>query len=182
MIETEMEPSGTDVPFRHPGSSASRGGVESSVSAIHDLGNLIQVASSGISILARDPDVIAAPSLSDVVNGARAALDRAGSLVRNAIAKGSEQRCKADLVSVATCLAEIKRLVEIAWGGAVRLEVRVGPNLPMVACDYLALQSALLNLLFNAHDAMPDGGLVSVRRRWLWGRSMRCSSASRTQG
>jgi signal transduction histidine kinase len=159
MIVAEMESSGTD----RPDASRSRGAaVESAFSAIHDLGNLIQVASSGMNILARNPDVIAAPSLWELVGGARTALERASTLVRNTIARGDERQRNAHLANVGSCLAEIQRLVGIAWSSSVRLEVLVSGELPALKCDYQALQSALLNLLFNARDAMPDGGVVSI--------------------
>src|SRR5688572_223222 len=64
--------------------------------AIHDLGNLIQVVSSGMNILARDPNVIAAPAVLEVVGGARAALERAGALIRNTMARGDERQRRND--------------------------------------------------------------------------------------
>lgn len=130
--------------------------------AIHDLGNLIQVASSGMNILARDPNVIAAPAVLEVVGGARTALERAGALIRHIMARGDERQRRAGDVSVESCLAEIQRLLAIAWNSGVRLEAVAAPGLPTLECDRLSLQNALLNLLFNACDAMPDGGLVSI--------------------
>src|SRR5690606_31538261 len=53
--------------------------------------------------------------------------------------------------------------IEIAWKHDVRLDIHVEPGLPIVKCDRLGLQNAVLNLLFNARDAMPDDGVVSIR-------------------
>ncbi|WP_292312941.1 hypothetical protein [Mesorhizobium sp.] len=49
---------------------------------VHDLGNLIQVASSALNLVARDPSVSTAPALEPVIASARTALQRAGALVR----------------------------------------------------------------------------------------------------
>lgn len=163
MNEADTQPTANEARNRRLESGRSHGpAVDPTFSTIHDLGNLIQVASSGMSIMARDPNLIAAPSLREVLNGARTALERAGTLLRNAIAPGDDRARNADLVNVESCLAEIERLVRIAWNSSARLEVLVSTGLPPLNCDYLALQSALLNLMLNARDAMPDGGLVSV--------------------
>lgn len=60
------------------------------------------------------------------------------------------------------CLAEVENLVRSAWETNVRLEVRLGRDLPAAKCDPLGLQNAVLSLVFNARDAMPDGGLISI--------------------
>ncbi|GLS32552.1 Histidine kinase-, DNA gyrase B-, and HSP90-like ATPase [Mesorhizobium albiziae] len=65
-------------------------------------------------------------------------------------------------VSANICLAEVETLIRCVWEPKIHLEVRVGADLPAVQCDRLGLQDALLNLVFNARDAMPDGGLISI--------------------
>jgi signal transduction histidine kinase len=67
-----------------------------------------------------------------------------------------------------TCFIEIKKLLQTAWAGHIQLDVWAAPYLPPLACDPLALQSAVLNLLFNARDAMPDGGVISLRAEAIW--------------
>ncbi|WP_119272217.1 sensor histidine kinase [Taklimakanibacter deserti] len=66
-------------------------------------------------------------------------------------------------VGIGACLTEIEALVRTTWTSDIRFDFQTSPDLPVVTCNRLNLQSALMNLLFNARDAMPDGGVVSVR-------------------
>ena len=129
---------------------------------VHDLGNLIQVASSALNRVARDPSVSTAPALDPVIASARIALQRAGALVRDTVGRAATSHRAPEHASVGVCLAEVENLVRSAWDTNVRLEVRVGRDLPAAKCDPLGLQNAVLNLVFNARDAMPDGGLISI--------------------
>jgi signal transduction histidine kinase len=135
---------------------------EAAVGTVHDLGNLIQVASSGLNLLSRDPLVSGAPALLTIVGGARTALEKAHALVRDTIARVDRNQLNIDHVDIASCLIDIQTLVGANWKPGLQLEFVIAADLPLVRCDRLALQNAVLNLLFNARDAMPDGGLVSI--------------------
>jgi signal transduction histidine kinase len=60
----------------------------------------------------------------------------------------------------------VERVCEVARPklGAlgVRLDLSVGPDVPMVDADAVALELALLNLITNSLDAMPEGGSLAV--------------------
>jgi signal transduction histidine kinase len=129
---------------------------------VHDLGNLIQVASSALNRVARDPSVSTAPALEPVIASARTALQRAGALVRETIGRAVEVSVEIEQADLASCLAEIETLIRSAWEPHIRLDVRVESDLPLAKCDRLGLQNAVLNLVFNARDAMPDGGSISI--------------------
>lgn len=129
---------------------------------VHDLGNLIQIASSALNRIARDPAVSGAPAIEPVIASARTALQRAGLLVRETIGRADELRHEIGPTDVGTCLAEVATLVRCACEPHIRLQVRLEPGLPPVKCDHMGLQNAVLNLVFNARDAMPDGGLISI--------------------
>ncbi len=47
----------------------------------------------------------------------------------------------------------------------IRLESSVQPNLPPVEGDFNQLQQCVINLIFNAIDAMPDGGTLELNSR-----------------
>ena len=129
---------------------------------VHDLGNLIQVASSALNHVARDPSVSKAPALEPAIASARTALQRAGALVRETIGGAREMLREIEYVNVNTCLSEVETLVRSAWEPDIRLKVRIEADLRPAKCSRLGLQNAVLNLVFNARDAMPDGGSISI--------------------
>jgi signal transduction histidine kinase len=48
--------------------------------------------------------------------------------------------------------------IEVTWYPA--------PNLPALLLDREMFEKAMLNLMLNAEDAMPDGGLMTLQARW----------------
>lgn len=50
--------------------------------------------------------------------------------------------------------------------GNIRLETSVPPNIPPVVGDFNQLQQCVINLIFNAIDAMPDGGTLNLDGRY----------------
>ena len=128
-------------------------------SAVHDIGNLIQVASSGINILARDPGAFSVPTFAQTIESVRTALERAGALARDTIAGGHR---RIDHTDVGSCLVDVATLVGNSWEPKVQIGVRVDTDLPLAKCDHLGLQNAVLNLVFNAREAMPNGGFISI--------------------
>jgi signal transduction histidine kinase len=159
--QTMLRTAGTLGP-RSEGGRLTRYPADTTAGIIHDLGNLIQIASSAVNIVARNPSIDTA-TLKPVIAGARASLERAGALVRQTIGLARERASSAEQVNLATCLTDVQALFQITGQRNIRLDVDVDTNLPLLTCDPLALQNAVLNLLFNARDAMPNGGTVSVR-------------------
>jgi PAS domain S-box-containing protein len=49
--------------------------------------------------------------------------------------------------------------------GNVRIESSVQPKMPSVIGDFNQLQQCVINLIFNALDAMPDGGMLKIDGR-----------------
>jgi signal transduction histidine kinase len=57
---------------------------------------------------------------------------------------------------------EIEALLKDTWEPNIRFDLQVNPAVPVVTCSRVGLQSAIMNLLFNARDAMPKGGVISL--------------------
>lgn len=134
---------------------------DSAAGIFHDLGNLIQIASSAMNIVARNPSMHSA-ELEPVIAGAKSSLERAGALVKQTI--GIVRGTTAiEEVNLTECLRGMQALLQITWEPSIHLDLQSDPDLPLVKCDPLALQNAVLNLLFNARDAMSNGGTVVIR-------------------
>ena len=44
----------------------------------------------------------------------------------------------------------------------LQLKINIAPNLPKVKCDFKQIQQVLLNLMYNASEAMPNGGTLTI--------------------
>jgi signal transduction histidine kinase len=136
-------------------------GVLAAASVVHDLGNLIQIAVSAVNILARTPEmppVRAQP----ILHRARMSLEHAGAIVRESIRQTrGEARAETD---VAACLADIGTLVEALDEPDLHLETATEADL-VAPCDPLGLRRAILNLIFNARDALDGNGTVRIAAR-----------------
>jgi two-component system, NtrC family, sensor kinase len=50
--------------------------------------------------------------------------------------------------------------------GAIEIRTAFAPEVPRLYCDYKRLQQAFINLFWNAIEAMPQGGVLSVSTRF----------------
>ncbi|MBC9032894.1 ATP-binding protein [Sphingomonas sp. JC676] len=134
---------------------------------VHDLGNLIQIAASAINIVARAPDMPAIHS-GPVLARAMASLDQAGAIVRQTIGDIRDRaRCVVE-TDVAACLVDVAMLIEGIGEPGLTLEIDAEPKLPILPCDPVGLRRAVLNLVFNARDAVAGTGIVSIQARTIW--------------
>jgi signal transduction histidine kinase len=148
---------------RMPDRSSALSGL-SAAGAVHDLGNLIQVASAAINILARTPDMPAIHSR-PVLARAKASLEEAAAIVQQTIGLVRNQATAADDTDVLTCLTDVAALVRNMGEPDLSIEIDAVPGLSRVRCDPVGLRRAILNLVFNARDAMAGTGIVSIEAR-----------------
>lgn len=123
----------------------------------HDFNNLLQViATANEQLAGRDDDDDETLRLSNQ------SIEHGSRIVRQLLAYARKQPLSTELIRVDLFLEQSKSLLESAVGGQVRL-VWLG-ELPRVSVrvDPSLLTTALLNLLRNASDAMPEGGEIRV--------------------
>jgi len=126
----------------------------------HDFNNLLQAVAGNLELIARKPD-----DVDRVVGWSASALnavERGRLLTGQLLAFSSKQRVDLDSVRLVELVGGVKDLIEraVAPLGQVRVE-RIDPGLN-VEVDPLQLELAMLNLAFNARDAMPEGGTLTI--------------------
>ena len=131
---------------------------------VHDLGNLIQVASSAVNIVARGAD-LPATQRKPMLDRARESLDQAAALAQNAIRLIRGHAALIEYADVGSCIREVAGKFEQDATSGLIVRVQVEPDLPSIQCSNLGLQCALINLLFNARDASAGKGVITIRAR-----------------
>ncbi|MEN3975719.1 ATP-binding protein [Emcibacter sp. SYSU 3D8] len=129
---------------------------------VHDLGNMVQVMSGAIRALERHPSVRTANDLQPSVADAVSALDRAAALTRQILSLAGAGQRHQEVLDIGACLAAMERPLRWAAGWEIKMDIRAGTNLPPVNCDRQDFENAVLNLVLNAREAMPDGGRISI--------------------
>ncbi|HYE98607.1 MAG TPA: response regulator [Planctomycetota bacterium] len=122
----------------------------------HDFNNLLTaILSYGELALSRlEPHE---PARADVQQMHRAG-ESAVALTRQLLAFSRKSDLALKAVDLNAVVGAMAKLLSRLVGGAVRIEVRLEPNLPAVRADVGGLEQILLNLALNARDAMPSGG------------------------
>jgi signal transduction histidine kinase len=128
----------------------------------HDFNNLLQGI---IGALDRVQARIAEGRISDVdrfLKGAVASANRAAALTNRLLAFSRRQPIDPRPINVNSLIGSIEELLRRSMGETVSLELSLAPDLETVRCDGNQLENALLNLVINARDAMPDGGRIKI--------------------
>lgn len=127
----------------------------------HDFNNVLLVIQGHVDLLEQ-----AMPE----GNGARASLRRieeaaalASGIATSLMSLARDTSWSREPVKIAEIVHEAGKLLQAALGRRITLEIHVDPMADVtVMADRTKLLQAVLNLAFNARDAMPDGGIVRI--------------------
>lgn len=126
----------------------------------HDFGNLLQVAASALQHIERSFDPVRDARLRRISQAGSFALSRAGLLSRALTDRYAMPEPEAGPILPAEALAAIAPLLMLAAGPLIELGFDIPGDLPPVACEIHAFENAVLNLVTNARNAMPRGGVL----------------------
>jgi PAS domain S-box-containing protein len=129
----------------------------------HDFNNLLTVILGSLGIVKKRLGTDA-KTLS-LVENAIAAAQRGSSLTQRMLAFARRQELDPQPVDVGTLIRGMSQLLGSSLGPNIAVETRFPLLLRPVFVDPGQLEMALMNLMINARDAMPDGGSVIVSAR-----------------
>ncbi|HEX8241266.1 MAG TPA: PAS domain S-box protein [Allosphingosinicella sp.] len=133
----------------------------------HDFNNLMTVIRGSAELLTR-------PGLSEerrsrYLKAILDTADRAARLTSHLLAFGRRQALKPEVVDLNLHLDAFAEMAGRTLGGQFEVGLELAPSLPPVEVDLAQLETALLNAAFNARDAMPEGGRLTLTTRHLPG-------------
>jgi signal transduction histidine kinase len=130
----------------------------------HDLGNHLQVASAAIYLLEQQMANAGLAESRACAEGALEALRRANALSRRIIGFSRDDD-GVDCVDIDETLSAMRDALSWTVGPAMRLHLDLDGGSTPVRCDIREFENAILNLVANARDASPDGGLIAIAVR-----------------
>jgi PAS domain S-box-containing protein len=127
----------------------------------HDFNNLLTVVLGNVDMLARKTEEEARRARR--VDAIRQAAERGRDLTRQLLAFSRRQHLSPVTLDVGVLIQDFAPLIRQAVGEAVTVDLALADESLCAHVDPTQLETALLNLAVNARDAMPEGGVLSIR-------------------
>jgi len=128
----------------------------------HDFNNLLSVLSSGLEVLSmqrKDGEV-----MGDIrtLDSMRRAIDRGARLTQQLLAFARQQPLQAETRNLNRIITGFETVLRRAVNPNIDFVVELDRKAQSAVIDSARFESALLNLVVNARDAMPDGGRLVI--------------------
>jgi signal transduction histidine kinase len=126
----------------------------------HDFRNILAVIESGLRLVDRnigDPD-----TARTFIAGAMDGVARGLQLTTQLLAFAAQKELPTTAADVNALLAKLELFLKYGAGSSVRIDLQLSVNLPKCLVDPSQFAAAILNLVVNARDAMPDGGKIEI--------------------
>ncbi|MFC4594321.1 response regulator [Sphingobium tyrosinilyticum] len=126
----------------------------------HDFNNLLAAVLGGLGLIERRLPLT--EEHLKIVGMTRHAAEQGAELVKRLLAFARRQKLEPEVINVASLAGSVADLLEHSLGGLVELKWDVRSDIGRVYADPTQLELALMNLIINARDAMPEGGVVTI--------------------
>ncbi len=127
----------------------------------HDFNNLLAAVLGGLGLIERR--IPLAEDQKKIVTMTKHAAEQGSELVGRLLAFARRQKLEPACIEMAKLSKTVSELLTHTLGGLVELQWETDESLWCAYADETQLELALMNLIINARDAMPDGGRISVR-------------------
>ena len=127
----------------------------------HDFNNMLSIIVGNLDLGMRrlsGEDVRARTYVENALSGAR----RAAELTKRLLAFSRLQPLNPQSTDVNKCVTDMSELLRRSLGERIELETVLGGGLWRAVVDLHQLESAILNLVINARDAMDGGGRLTI--------------------
>jgi len=131
----------------------------------HDFNNLLTVINGRSDLLSSQlmPDD---PMMQEVEEIQRAG-ERAAALTKQLLILSRRPVGSPRPLDLNRVIEGLEKLLNRSIGEGIELVTRLAPNLPRIIADEGQIEQVLLNLALNAHEAMPEGGTLTIETESL---------------
>ena len=126
----------------------------------HDFNNLLMAVMSNLELLRKQ---VSGEKLENLVEGAIRGAQRGASLTQRLLAFSRQQDLEIEPTHLSRLIQGVNDLLDRSVGPLIELVFDLPEQLPLTLVDTNQVELAVLNLVVNARDAMPDGGTITIR-------------------
>ncbi|MGD0735898.1 MAG: PAS domain S-box protein [Terracidiphilus sp.] len=126
----------------------------------HDFNNLLGVIIGNLDLL--DRLVADNPMAIKRIRTAQKAATRGADITRRLLVFSNNEELKPSVVLLGDSIQNMIELATHGLGADIKITTRIDEAVPPLFVDPAGLESALLNLVVNARDAMPNGGSIVI--------------------
>src|SRR2546421_9742061 len=127
----------------------------------HDFNNLLMIISGSIHTLKKG-GLGGDHRLQRAVAAIEGASKRGAALTSQLLTFARRQSVNPQIIDLAEQINAVRDVLDTGVGGTVRLEFDIDRDVCPVVVDVAEFETALINLVVNARDAMPEGGTITV--------------------
>lgn len=128
----------------------------------HDFNNFLTAILTNLHLLAdQDSGAATQPRLRRALEAA----ERGAGMIARLLVFARNQALQPELLSVNDLIGGISEFLELSVGPDIRVSLDLAPEVGQALVDAGQLESALVNLVLNARDALPDGGTITLSTR-----------------
>ena len=128
----------------------------------HDFNNLLAGISGSLQLMNMRVSQGRTAEIGRYMGAAMTSVERAAALTHRLLAFSRRQTLDPKPTVVNSLIEGMRDMFSRTVGPGVKIETSLAPELWPTLCDPNQLENALLNLVINARDAMPDGGHITI--------------------
>jgi two-component system cell cycle sensor histidine kinase/response regulator CckA len=126
----------------------------------HDFNNLLTVISGYSDLLLRTGKLD--ESARDKMAEVNKAADRAASLTRQLLAFSRKQVLKPEILDLNSLVDGLGKMLQRLIGEDIEVKTSLRSEVAKISADPGQIEQVLINLVLNARDAMPGGGIITI--------------------
>jgi len=131
----------------------------------HDFNNLLAGVSGSLELMRIRTSQGRTAEIGRYIEVAMTSVNRAAALTHRLLAFSRRQTLDPKPTDVNRLIGGMKDLFSRTVGPGIQVETKLAGDLWPVLCDPNQLENAMLNLVLNARDALPDGGHLLIETR-----------------
>ena len=129
----------------------------------HDFNNMLMIISGSLHTLKKG--IGDDPKMQRAVSAIETASRRGAALTSQLLTFARRQSVNPQAINLAEKIEAVREVLDTGVGSSIMLAFEIDRNIWPVTVDVSEFETALVNLVINARDAMPNGGTITIGAR-----------------